>query len=435
MEKTSEEAVAITTMMKPIFLALLTILMISLIITTVAIQQTNNTASAAAASSSPSHHYQYYPTKDTNYYLTTTISAAATTTTTSTLTASSTAPPATTTTTTTTTVNKKPVAISTSYPSTVNEGYPVTLDGSKSYDPDGGSIVYYSWVQTAGPSVGSLSRTTTTTTAAVTTFKAPYVNSETKLQFQLTVKDNKGATASNSVIVTVIDAVSVDNNNNNNNNHPPIAYSQSVQTTQNTPVISIQLKAIDPDPGDTVRYYIVSKPLYGQLSGDLLVNPSSSTSSITYFPSSGFIGTDSFSFQAFDHDRAVSNVATVSIAINAVNHPPIAYSQSVQTTQNTPLSIQLKAIDPDPGDMLISYNIVSSPTHGTISNFDQSSGRLTYNPDLGFNGDDRFTLEVFDNHSTVSNVAVVSVTVTVPPTTTTTTTTTTANTNNNNAGR
>lgn len=79
---------------------------------------------------------------------------------------------------------------------TVNESVVVTLTGSGT-DSDG-TIVGYSWTQTAGPTV-----TLTNPATAKPTFTAPLVLADTPLSFALTVRDNDGARASASVTVTV----------------------------------------------------------------------------------------------------------------------------------------------------------------------------------------------------------------------------------------
>lgn len=61
---------------------------------------------------------------------------------------------------------------------------PVTLNGTKSYDPDGGALTF-EWTQTAGPAV-----TLATPTAATTTFPAPA--SAAVLTFRLTVTGTTG---------------------------------------------------------------------------------------------------------------------------------------------------------------------------------------------------------------------------------------------------
>ncbi len=75
----------------------------------------------------------------------------------------------------------------------------VTLNGWRSYDPDG-RIVSYHWVQTGGTPV-----TLYGASLPWVMFVAP--KTEGALTFQLTVTDNKGASASDTVTITVDDCV------------------------------------------------------------------------------------------------------------------------------------------------------------------------------------------------------------------------------------
>jgi chitinase len=92
--------------------------------------------------------------------------------------------------------NKKPIAkagvdLSVTAPASVQ------LDGSLSSDSDG-SIVSYAWTQTSGPKVTLTGADSVNPSFATDTF----AQSET-LQFTLTVTDDKGAAASDSVAVSV----------------------------------------------------------------------------------------------------------------------------------------------------------------------------------------------------------------------------------------
>jgi hypothetical protein len=82
---------------------------------------------------------------------------------------------------------------------TVDEGETVGLDASGSSDSDG-SIESYSWTQTGGPSVDLMG-----TDSQVPTFDAPDVSSDRTLTFELEVTDDDGATATDTVSVTVRD--------------------------------------------------------------------------------------------------------------------------------------------------------------------------------------------------------------------------------------
>jgi hypothetical protein len=85
-------------------------------------------------------------------------------------------------------INQRPIAIATTPSQVVSRGSPVTLDGTGSFSPSGATIVSYSWIQTAGPSVGGLPNT------ARPIFTAPQVS--TTVAFSLTVTDSRGAGSS-----------------------------------------------------------------------------------------------------------------------------------------------------------------------------------------------------------------------------------------------
>ena len=96
-----------------------------------------------------------------------------------------------------------------------------------------------------------------------------------------------------------------------------------------------------------------------------------------------------------------------------INHPPVAYDQSVTTAEDSPKAITLTATDPD-GDPL-TYFIVTGPSHGILSG---SPPNVIYTPDSNYNGADNFTFKAYDGQA-YSNVATVSITVTPvndPPT-------------------
>lgn len=80
----------------------------------------------------------------------------------------------------------------------VYQGRPFQLDGSRSADPDG-VIASYRWVQTDGKSAGDFDRTGIRTEVV-----APFVSHEGgELQFRLTVTDDGGLSATDSVSIKV----------------------------------------------------------------------------------------------------------------------------------------------------------------------------------------------------------------------------------------
>ena len=85
----------------------------------------------------------------------------------------------------------------------VNEGLSVSLDGTGSSDSDG-TIASYAWTQVGEENLVEIINAS----SATASFTAPYVSSETTLEFMLTVTDNNGATNQANVKITVVNTTS-----------------------------------------------------------------------------------------------------------------------------------------------------------------------------------------------------------------------------------
>ena len=128
-------------------------------------------------------------------------------------------------------------------------------------------------------------------------------------------------------------------------------------------------------------------------------------SGVTYTPAANYFGSDSFTFKAND-GSADSNIATISITVNAVNDFPVAEDQSVSTYEDKAKDITLEATDTD-GDAL-TYLVVEPPVHGTLGSVIGSG--VTYTPAANYFGSDSFTFKANDG-SADSNTATISITV------------------------
>lgn len=125
----------------------------------------------------------------------------------------------------------------------------------------------------------------------------------------------------------------------------------------------------------------------------------------SYTHDGGASTSDSFKYRVLDSEGASSGAGTVSITITAVNHVPVADSQSVTTSQDVAVSITLTGSDED--DDTLSFTVVTQPSHGVLSG---TAPNLTYTPNAGYNGPDSFTFTVSDGVNT-SAEATVSITV------------------------
>jgi gliding motility-associated-like protein len=91
---------------------------------------------------------------------------------------------------------------------------------------------------------------------------------------------------------------------------------------------------------------------------------------------------------------ALSDTITISIE---QNFPPVAENDNAYTVQEYPVDIAILANDSDSLGMLdtTSFALVESPVHGTVL-FDNSTGMLTYTPEVGYFGQDTFYYAIFD---------------------------------------
>jgi large repetitive protein len=180
----------------------------------------------------------------------------------------------------------------------VSPGSLVTLDGTRSFDPDGDRIVAYSWVQTSGISV-SLNGANT----ATPTFTAPSISSGTTLTFSLTVTDSAGAVSSPATVVITV--------NGNNVNQPPIANAGPSQTvSQGSFVTLVGTGSFSPNAGATIVSYS-----WTQTSGTPVSLNGANTATPTFTAPTGTTSL-TFSLTVTDSTGAVSSPSTVTITVS-----------------------------------------------------------------------------------------------------------------------
>ena len=100
------------------------------------------------------------------------------------------------------------------------------------------------------------------------------------------------------------------------------------------------------------------------------------------------------------------------INVKSLNHPPVAGDQSLTLDANETANITLKGNDQDKD--LITFDLTSAPSKGTIVGFDSKLGSLTYVPNPNSDSIDIFTFKVTDTKQEVSSNAKVSIKVLNP---------------------
>ncbi len=244
-------------------------------------------------------------------------------------------------------------------------------------DPEGDPITLE---KVAGPTHGTLGAIDQGTDQAIYTPDAGY-NGVDSFTYRATDGTVTGATAT--VTLNVTRAPTCQN---------------VARTTKVGTAVSIPLTCTDPD-GDTLTLSKVTDPAHGTLGAI-------SAGSVTYTPTSGYFGPDSFTYKAND-GTANSTPATVSIT---VTRPASCSDVSRRTKIGTAVSVPLTCTDAD-GDAL-TLSIVNGPAHGTLGTI--SGGAVSYTPTADYFGADSFTFKASDG-TAESAPATASITVTRAP--------------------
>ncbi|VGO15447.1 hypothetical protein PDESU_04030 [Pontiella desulfatans] len=181
-----------------------------------------------------------------------------------------------------TVTNERPVATPQVVEALRNTPLAIALAGT---DTDGPSNLTYNVV--SGPTSGALSGTEPNLTYTPTNGFAGVD------AFTFTVFDGLNASAEATVTINVL-------------NNPPVADSKILFTLPDT-AVAILLSGSDPE-GSGLVFNVDTLPANGALTG--------TEPNLTYTPTNGFIGTDSFTYSAYDGETTGA-VATVSISVSA----------------------------------------------------------------------------------------------------------------------
>ena len=278
----------------------------------------------------------------------------------------------------------------------VSAGAIVNLLGSAS-DSDG-SIVDITWQLSSGSGV-SLSSTST----LATSFTAPSVDSsELTLIFQLSVTDDRGDSATDTVTVIVIV-----------NEAPIITSISSIEVVENSDGTIYTATANDNDAGDVLTY-----SLSGTDADDFTIDSSSGAVSFASAPDYEN-PTDADTNNTYEVNLSVSdnngNSDTQELSFTVANdtdETPIITndSSSVEVEENNASTIYIASANDDDGDLL-TYTL--SGTDADDLNIDPSSGAISfvnapdYEDPTDANTDNIYeiTFEVADDNSNSTNQA------------------------------
>lgn len=157
--------------------------------------------------------------------------------------------------------------------------------------------------------------------------------------------------------------------------------------------------------GDSLTLAVTDLPDNGTLTLE-------ADGSFTYTPAANFNGTDTFVYQI--SDGTLTDEATVTITVNAVNDAPVAANDSYSVPQDGTLTrtaatgVRLNDTDVDTPVASLLISLVSDVSNGSLTL--NADGSFTYTPTAFFNGTDTFTYKANDG-ALDSNVATVTITV------------------------
>ncbi len=191
-------------------------------------------------------------------------------------------------------------------------------------------------------------------------------------------------------------------------NVPPVAQNDSAATSDGISVV-INVTQNDSDSDGTLVLSSVTA-VTPPAQGTTFVN--NATGAITYSPTNGFQGTDTFTYTIEDNLGAVSNVATVTVQVAGTNIPPVAVNDTVTTDEDVAITIDVTSNDSDPdGAINIGTVTITTPqTHGSAA-VNASTGEITFTPEQDFFGSDSLKYTVQDDGGAVSNAALVLIAV------------------------
>ena len=195
---------------------------------------------------------------------------------------------------------------------------------------------------------------------------------------------------------------------------PPIAESQSASVAEDSRVVVTLDSLTDVNVAQALVLHVTAGPSHGTLGA---IDPL--TGRVTYTPTAGYAGPDSFTYYLVDNcvtPCLTSSGATVAISVTAVNQPPTATAQSVTTAQDTPIEVTLSGqsgLAAGPGPLV--YRIVVPPAHGAIGDFQPDDGTFAYTPNPYYHGPDSLSFVAIDatEGSEGFNSTPASVTITV----------------------
>ena len=189
-------------------------------------------------------------------------------------------------------------------------------------------------------------------------------------------------------------------------NLPPVLAEIGDRTVVVGEELTFTAEATDEDiPAQTLTFSLKNAPTGAEITAD--------TGIFNWTPTIAQVGSHIFEVCVTDGVAEVCEEITVTVEEPAViNEPPVAANDTYTTAEDVALTVAAPGVlanDSDPNGDAITAELVTSPSHGTLTL--AANGGFVYTPNADWHGSDSFTYKAKDAEL-YSNVATVTITVT-----------------------
>ena len=168
----------------------------------------------------------------------------------------------------------------------------------------------------------------------------------------------------------------------------------NITTDEDTP-INFDAVSNDIDPDDKSPVQSITQPSHGSAVLE-------SDGTITYTPSANYNGTDSFTYT-----NTENHTGTINLTINPVHDDTVINNDSVSTSENTSINIDVIANDTSVDGSIAPVQSITQPAHGSTTL--ESDGTVTYTPGTNYIGSDSFTYTNTENNTGTVTINVTEV--------------------------
>lgn len=242
----------------------------------------------------------------------------------------------------------------------------------------------------------------------------PVLNYNGVVSLNYTINDIAGLTSNTAIVTLTINAV----------NDAPVA-ANDTGLTQEDLAVSIDLLMNDYDVDNllavnTVDLNTVNPGVQSAIitaAGNWAVNTSGI---LTFTPAINYNGLATLSYSVKDASGLVSNIASITVTVSAVNDAPVAVNNSALTNEDTPITINILTNDTDIDNLIdsssVDFDFITVGSQNSITNSGglwavNTSGILTFTPAPNFNGNTSISYTVNDVLGLSSNTATITISV------------------------